>query len=341
MVLHDPSITSLYTRPRASYNEAMKLKFVRSTQHQAHLNLAIEQALMKACPPDTLIFYLWQNAHTVVIGKHQHAPSEIHMENALNDGVTIARRGSGGGAVYHDLGNLNFTFIAQDPLYDIPKQMAMIAQALVDLGIEAKVNGRNDIEVEGFKVSGNAFAHQGATHLHHGTLLVNVDKAKLGRYLNVNPKKLKRKQVASVAARVANLTEFKDVTLAQLTEHLFRAVEAYANTQGEWLDFDVLDTQEEFKAYSDPEWILQTQAPDRILIDECFDFGCLRWHLTFHQGIVTQSKLYSDTLDNRWLERLEAWVLGCEEARLVERLAAFEDDDAQRHLQIMSVFSQV
>lgn len=314
----------------------MKLQIVQSNQTNPYHNLALEQVLMNQCPQDTLIFYLWQNAHTVVIGKHQSAYSEIFMEKALEDHVKIARRSSGGGTVYHDLGNLNFTFIAQDPIFNIEAQMNLIATALQSLNIPALVNGRNDIEVLGSKVSGNAFAHQGATHLHHGTLLLNVDKSALGKYLNVNPKKLQRKNVTSVTARVQNIIEFEAVTLEQLIAHLIKSVQTYAQSEGEWLDFDAIDVGTELAHFADPDFIFGKQLKGKILLEDCFDFGCIKWEMEVTQGCVSQSRLFSDALDTQWVSALEAHVLGCAEDQLIEHIATFQDKIPSRHQQIMS-----
>ena len=318
----------------------MKLYLVESPRYNPYENLAIESVLMKNCPEDSLIFYVWQNAHTVVIGKHQHAQSEVHMEKALDDKVTIARRSSGGGAVYHDLGNLNFTFIAKDPLYSIPKQMEMIASALKDLGIPAEVNGRNDIEVNGSKVSGNAFAHQGNTHLHHGTLLVNVDKSALGKYLNVNPKKLKRKNVTSVAARIQNLSEFKALTIEELKHHLFDTVGHYANTEGVWLDFEAMDKTHELSLYENRDFVFGRELKSQLRFEECFDFGCIRWDFVSEKGIITGSKLYSDALDTLWVESLEKWVVGIPEQELINHISHYNDHQPERMRQLVFALTE-
>lgn len=308
----------------------MKLHLLLSPSHNPYENLAVEQVLLDTCPQDTLIFYLWQNAHTVVIGKHQHAPSEIHLEKANEDRVTIARRSSGGGAVYHDLGNLNFTFIAQDPIYSIPDQMNMIANALKVLGVNAQVNGRNDIEVEGFKVSGNAFAHQKNTHLHHGTLLLNVDKALLGKYLNVNPKKLQRKNVKSVAARIENISVFKNLTLQELIQHLFEEVEKYAKVKGEYLDFNTIDANVAIEHYSNQAYVLGHTYKNSFKFEDCFDFGCLKWEFITQNGIIKESHLYSDALENEWVESLEKHVIETHENDLINTLINFKNDIDRR-----------
>lgn len=312
------------------YNTSMKLQLILAKGHNPYENLALEQVLMDHCPSETLIFYLWQNAHTIVIGKHQHAASEIHLELAKEDHVTVSRRSSGGGAVYHDLGNLNFTFIAQDGVYSIPKQMEMIANALQALGVQAQVNGRNDIEVEGFKVSGNAFAHQNKTHLHHGTLLVNVDKALLGKYLNVNPKKLKRKNVKSVGARIANISEFKDLTIDELIDHLVEEVEKYAQTKGEWLDIESFDIKDAVARFSHPDFVFANDLKSKFIFEECFDFGCLKWEFVSKNGIITESKLFSDALENEWVEALEVHVIGALENNLSEHIKTFKFDIEDR-----------
>ena len=140
-----------------------------------HRNLALETALMDAIQPGDMCLYLWQNQHTVVIGRNQNAWKECRCELLHEEGGTLARRPSGGGAVYHDLGNLNFTFAASPERYDLNKQLGMILDALAIAGIRAEFTGRNDITIDGRKFSGNAFKHSKNCSLQHGTLLVSAD----------------------------------------------------------------------------------------------------------------------------------------------------------------------
>ncbi len=304
----------------------MKLELYESTGFNPYENLGAEAYLLETCPSDTLRFYLWQNAHTVVIGKNQHAPSEVFLDHLTQDKGTLARRSSGGGAVYHDLGNLNFTFIAPTGLFDIQKQMEMIALALREAGVNAQVNGRNDIEIEGAKVSGNAFAHSSNKHLHHGTLLVNVDKSKLAKYLNVNPKKLKRKNVNSVAARIVNLKELIDIDIPSLKAHLFKAVEKYTQTQGSILPFPLDQAQAYMKHYASQEWLFPQAAKENLIFEEAFDFGVLKWFFEIKDGRIIKSSLWSDAMDSLWIEALEKHVIGAEanETAIAQRLESFE-----------------
>ena len=305
----------------------MKLELYESSSFNPYQNLGVEAYLLETCPPDTLRFYLWQNAHTVVIGKNQHAPTEVHLEALNNDHGTLARRSSGGGAVYHDLGNLNFTFIAAGELFSIPRQMEMIALALRNAGVNAQVNGRNDIEIDGAKVSGNAFAHSKDKHLHHGTLLVSVDKAKLPKYLNVNPKKLKRKNVTSVAARIVNLSELITIDIPSLKALLFKAAESYSGVQGVHLELPLKEADAYMTQYASPQWLLPLAAKENLTFDECFDFGCINWMFEIENGIIVKNSLWSDAMDTQWISDLQDHLNGIPgtEKAIVERLKAFDD----------------
>ena len=134
-------------------------------------NLAIEQHLLDIVPKGSCILYLWQNKHTVVIGKNQNCWKECKMQELADDGGRMVRRLSGGGAVYHDLGNLNFTCVTHKEDYDVARQLDVILTALHALGIHAEKSGRNDLHVDGRKFSGNAFYDNGSRCFHHGCTL--------------------------------------------------------------------------------------------------------------------------------------------------------------------------
>ncbi|MCD7749357.1 MAG: lipoate--protein ligase, partial [Oscillospiraceae bacterium] len=186
-----------------------------------HYNLAVEQQLLETVQPGECILYLWQNQNTVVIGRNQNAWKECRVSRLESEGGTLARRLSGGGAVFHDLGNLNFTFLLPTADYDLRRQTAVILTACQSLGVPAVLSGRNDLTAEGKKFSGSAFYHNRGRSYHHGTLLVQVDMEKLGRYLNPSSAKLEAKGVDSVRARVVNLADIQpDITIPALKEAL-------------------------------------------------------------------------------------------------------------------------
>ena len=171
-------------------------------------NLAREQVLLEQGPADGVILYLWQNQNTVVIGRNQNAFKECRTSLLEEEGGKLARRLSGGGAVFHDLGNLCFSFISHAKIHNVTRQLSVIADACRSFGIDAEPTGRNDIEADGRKFSGNATADHKGAKLFHGTLLISGNLDRLSGYLTVDPKKIQSKGIASVRSRVCNLTEF-------------------------------------------------------------------------------------------------------------------------------------
>ncbi|MBR5295477.1 MAG: lipoate--protein ligase, partial [Clostridia bacterium] len=185
----------------------MKQNFVYiSETKNAHENMAMDEWFLDHVGDDELILLLYQNENAVIIGKNQNPWVECDLEKMKEDGVQLARRVSGGGAVYHDLGNINFSFIAGKNRYDLESQLSLIMTAVQSLGIPCEFSGRNDILTDGKKFSGNAFADRKGKKMHHGTLLVSSDLGRLSRYLTVDPKKIASKGIASVRSRVCNLT---------------------------------------------------------------------------------------------------------------------------------------
>jgi len=188
----------------------MKPLIVTGSSVDPYLNLAIEETLLRSCE-GRRILYLWQNDNTVVIGRHQDANAECDLEKMNEDGVTLAKRISGGGAVYHDMGNLNFTFIAPRGLLSVDENFSTISEAVKAFGIETCRTGNNDLGVAstGAKFSGSAFYQSGPNEdspcFHHGTILCSCDVEKMVQYLTPSSAKLERHGVQSVRARVCNL----------------------------------------------------------------------------------------------------------------------------------------
>ncbi|MBR4198389.1 MAG: lipoate--protein ligase [Bacteroidales bacterium] len=212
----------------------MKLEIIVSNQTNPFLNIAVEQHLVAENPSDTVVMYLWKNHRTVVIGLNQNPFAECDVETLLADGGHLMRRMTGGGAVYHDTGNLNFSFVVPKELYDVRRQFAVIQKAVEAFGLEAEISGRNDLLCQGRKFSGNAFSKGSSNNLHHGTLLINTDTVALQRYLKVKPSKLLKHGVASVQSRVVNLSELADITSENIVQPLKEAFcQVYGNVATE------------------------------------------------------------------------------------------------------------
>lgn len=278
-------------------------------------NLAIEQHLLDLVPKGSCILYLWQNKHTVVIGKNQNCWKECKMQELSDDGGSMVRRLSGGGAVYHDLGNLNFTFITHKEDYDVSRQLDVILTALAALGIHAEKSGRNDLHVDGRKFSGNAFYDNGRRCFHHGTLMVDVDKEKLGKYLHVSPGKLSGKGVDSVQARVVNLKELRpDLTIAQLKNALIQAMETVYGCAIEKIDEFDLD-EVEIAAHSlkfgSDQFRLGRRIPFTWEITNRFSWGEIQLQCEVDAGIIKNALIYSDALDTALMDAMAAKLQGC------------------------------
>ena len=175
------------------------MKLIRLESTDSHYNMAFEQWCLTHLCPGELYFYLWRNAPAVIIGENQDAEAEVNLEYLKANGIALARRVTGGGAVYHDLQNLNYSFVGKDA------DPALMVEALRKLGVPAELTGRNDIFVEGRKVSGYARRMEGSNLLVHGTLMYDVDIDVLTRALDTPISKLNRKGVQSVRSRVTNL----------------------------------------------------------------------------------------------------------------------------------------
>ena len=292
-----------------------KLHIYEGKGFDPHENLAIEKRLMDITPTGCCVLYLWQNQNTVVIGKNQNAWLECRTSLLEEEGGKLARRLSGGGAVFHDLGNLNFTFIMPKEDYDLDKQVRVIQKACALAGIAAEKSGRNDLLADGRKFSGNAF-YQNATHAyHHGTLMVDVDKEKLGRYLSPPKAKLEAKGVASVRSRVVNLKELApQLTIDLMKEYMAKAfAEVYGSEASvlELTDEDLTEIAALKEKYGSWEYLFGTPLPFSFQCESRFDWGHIQLQLEAKNGVITGVMVYTDSMDWMLPETVEKALLGC------------------------------
>ena len=275
----------------------MKLLTLRTKD--PYLNLAIEEYLFLNSTED--IFMLWQNEPTVVIGKNQNAFAEIDMAYIEKNNIHIARRITGGGAVYHDIGNLNYSYISSsngDKTLDFEYFTRPIIEVLGTLGIKAYLSGRNDILADGKKFSGSAQYSFGGRTLHHGTLLFDSDFTVLSSVLKVDEEKIISKGIKSVRSRVINLKELMplertiDEFLALLEDYFLSVYGAERISQPIADDITRLRDRNASK-----EWLF----PDRAIVSNYtsvkkkrYDFGTVRVSLEMSNEIIKDISIQGD-----------------------------------------------
>ena len=310
-----------------------QLLLVRSENHDPWRNLALEEHLVRllaaeAGQPEGIrgILYLWQNQNTVVIGRNQNAWTECQTGLLESDGGRLARRTTGGGAVYHDLGNLNFSLILPRRKFNLEDNFALIIAAVSSQGIKAERSGRNDVLAQGRKFSGNAFSLRQDAGLHHGTLLVDSDYGRLARYLTVSPSKLQAKGVASVKSRVINLCDLNPsltvTAMALAMEDAFLrqppaglgAAETGQRQVLRTTDADYRDDPELEKTYrhfASWSWRYGESIRFDAMIEKRMDWGHVEIGLNVEKGVVSKATIYSDALDSDFIEMMASKLCGC------------------------------
>lgn len=297
------------------------LRLLLSESYDPWFNLAVEECIFRQMPATQRVLFLWRNAETVVIGRAQNPWKECNTRRMAEDGIRLARRSSGGGAVFHDLGNCCFTFMAGKPEYDKSVSTGIILNALTALGIAAEASGRNDLVVntaDGMrKISGSAYRETPDRGFHHGTLLLNADLTRLADYLNPDVKKLQAKGITSVRSRVANLAELSpgisyESICAAVTESFFTYFSERCEPEriSPQALPDLPGFEPQFAKQSSWEWNFG-QAPDfSHLLDNRFSWGGVEIHFDVERGVITRCRIFTDSLNPAPLEMLEQKLHG-------------------------------
>lgn len=284
-----------------------KLYYVETDCTNPIQNLALEMTLLEQLQPQERILYLWQNDNTVVIGKNQNAWKECNLSTMKEDCVTLVRRSSGGGAVYHDLGNLNFTFLVNEEDFDITKQSSVILHALQSFDLPATISGRNDLLLHGQKFSGHAYYHKNNVAFHHGTLLIQSDLNKIARYLNPDPKKVQSKGVESVRNRVTNLIDYEPtLTIPIVKDALKKAFqEIYQAPITTDYSIDEECMRKYISLFESNDWIYGKQSQFQYEVNERYPWGDITLQFQVDNGIIQDVTIYSDAMETDWIEQLQ------------------------------------
>ncbi len=294
---------------------APKIQLIIGNQYNPHLNLAVESSLLDEGDDNVVTMFLWKNQQTVVYGYNQNPFTECNVELLLSEGGFAARRRTGGGAVYHDLGNLNFSFVANKNHYDVAKQMSVIQKALEIFGLKTEVSGRNDILFDGRKFSGNAFGIYKDRRLHHGTILIKTDGEKLAKYLKVNPAKLQKHGVKSVASRIINLSEVVDITSDSIIPYLSKAFEEVYKAKAEVIDFNDLLTDKVLKTrdlFASDEYLFGKWRNFHAKKSAQFAWGLVELDMQINEekGIIESVSIASDGLEPDLIDETEQLLIG-------------------------------
>lgn len=291
--------------------------YIKNESNNPYFNLALEEYLFNL---DDGINYvlLWQNGPTIVVGKNQNTAEEINSDYVKEKGINVVRRITGGGAVYHDLGNLNFTFInkgSEKKELDFKKFTLPIIKALGKLGIEAELSGRNDITIDQKKFSGNAQYVKHGKVLHHGTLLFNSKMDELSKALKVTEDKFQSKGVKSVRARVTNISYYlsMDISVSEFKELLLKYMfdEDTELTEGQLSENDLKEINALMESkYLKWEWNYGFSPEFNVRQGKRFENGKIEVLANIREGIIQGIKFYGDFFGSGNPEDIETLLVG-------------------------------
>jgi lipoate---protein ligase len=282
------------------------------------INLALEEYLLRNILREEEILLFYINEPSIIIGRHQNTIEEINQEYVEAHHVHVVRRLSGGGAVYHDLGNLNFSFITpyhKDEFQNFKKFTEPVVRALQNMGIKAGLSGRNDILVDERKISGNAQYVTTQRMVSHGTLLFNSDLSRVGEALHVKASKISSKGIKSVRSRVANLTEFLDHPLdimafrSYLLTEIFsgsKEIPQYHLTEADWQSVHAL-TNERYRNW---DWNYGKSPKFNVQKTNRFPFGEVEACIDVENGLIQSIKFFGDFFSEQEPSELEPLLLG-------------------------------
>lgn len=301
----------------------MNIKIYISENTNPWFNLATEDWLFQELDDFDQVLFLWRNADTVVIGRSQNPWLECRLDDMRNDEVLLARRQSGGGAVFHDLGNTNFTFLSKKSHYNKADNLAIITRALQkNWHINAKASGRNDIVVtlpDGSerKISGSAFKEKADRAFHHGTVLVNADMSRLANYLNPDKRKLEAKGIKSVKSRVMNASEcapdinhdgLLSAIITEFCEHYGAHVEPNILSTVTLQNIASLNNYyEKLKSW---DWLYGQTLEFTHRFNPRFNWGGVDIQLVVKNAAIKDVRVYSDSLYPDLIEALEQKLQG-------------------------------
>ncbi|MGE5677843.1 MAG: lipoate--protein ligase [Pseudomonadota bacterium] len=291
--------------------------YIENNCNDPYYNLALEEYLFNL-DDDTNYMLLWQNEPTIVIGKYQNTAEEIKGEYVKEKGIHVVRRITGGGAVYHDLGNMNYTFISKGTgkkEFDFGKFTMPIIKALDKLNIKAELSGRNDITIDGKKFSGNAQYVKYGKVLHHGTLLYNSHMEELTKALKVSPEKFQSKGIKSVRSRVTNISDYMTDNISiedfrkLLLDYMFEEDPELSEGRLSDADYNEIAALKRNK-YDTWKWNYGYSPEFNVKQEKRFTGGKIEVLINVKQGVIHGIKFYGDFFGSENPEEIEVLLTG-------------------------------
>ena len=311
------------------------MRYIKNPSTNPYYNMAFDEYCLESLPIDEPVFFLWQNRPAVIVGFNQEVNTEVNLDYLKENGIELVRRVTGGGAVYHDLENLNYTIVgrSEDLERDYPEYASIMAKALQSLGVPATLSGRNDILVEGRKVSGFAKRVCKNRLMVHGTLMYNVDVDVLTKVLNPSTTKLQSKGIASVRSRVANLREYlpnvPDIqTFSKQLEEILSL--HYQDTEYQLSEIDLANIQElTDKKFATWEWNYGRSPKATLTHSARLACGTVEIHLTLAENRISSCRFGGDFLGNLPTTDLESALIEViyDTENIQKRLSSFTISD--------------
>ena len=311
------------------------MRYLRNLSTDVYFNMAFDEYALEQLPLDEPLFFLWQNRSAVIIGLNQNAYAEVDIDYLHLHNIDLARRITGGGAVYHDLGNLNYTIVGRssDIERDYPEYARHMLKALQALGVQVELSGRNDILVDGRKVSGYAKRVYKDRLMVHGTLMYDVDIEVLTHVLTPPTTKLEAKGIASVKSRVANLKEYlpQFADINEFTQALeWQLSNRYQDKEYMLTESQLAEIRVVAEAkFASPGWIYGRSPNSVIAYSKRLPCGNVSVHMDIKRGVVAQCSITGDFLGNAPITAIENLLQGClyERTALQQRLATVSIQD--------------
>lgn len=281
--------------------------YIKNPCNNPYYNLAFEEYVFYKIAPEEEILVLWQNEPSVIVGKYQNTIEEINSEYIEHNSINVVRRNTGGGAVYHDLGNINYSLIVpvDNLLFDFKTFTEPLVRTLNTLGVNAEQSGRNDVTIDGHKFSGNAQFHANGRLLHHGTILFNSELSNVAEALKVKPLKIESKSVKSVRSRVTNILphlknpisieEFKEAFLTEIRRT--NELSEYILSDKDLAAIERLAAEK----YRSWEWNYGKSPACSLVKSARFNCGCVDFHLDIKDHRINELYIYGDFFCSREL----------------------------------------